>query len=64
MESDWETNDFILHEDDVRKFVADGVPTIDFSERIYGFIDESMSKTLIVKLLGRKIEYNALWNKA
>lgn len=31
-----------------------------FSDRIYGLVDESMSKTLIVKLLGKRINYNAL----
>lgn len=56
-------DDLALKDDDVQKRVIDGVPTIDFSERVFDLIDESMSKTLIVKLLGRRISYNALWNK-
>lgn len=58
MESDWEMEDFFLHEDDVSKFVAGGVPIIDFTlnftVKVYGLIDESVSKILIVKLLGGK----------
>lgn len=53
----------MVQKDDVRKSVVDGVPTINFSNRLYGLIDDSMAKTLVVKLLGRKIGYNALWNK-
>lgn len=45
------------------KGVDDGISSIDFFERVFGLIDDSMSKTLIVKLLGRRIGYNALWNK-
>lgn len=34
-----------------------------YLKRVYGLIDDSMSRTSIIKLLGRKIDYNALWNK-
>ncbi|MBA0753767.1 hypothetical protein Gogos_022143 [Gossypium gossypioides] len=44
--------------------IIDGVPSIDFSERVHSLIEKSMSKIIIVKLFGRKICYNALWNKA
>lgn len=60
MEENWETEDFALKAEDVKKSVIDCVPTIDFSDRLYGLIDESMSLTLIVKLLGQRISYNAL----
>lgn len=63
MDGGWEMKDLALQEDDVQKEIVDGVPTIDFSNRNYGLIDDRMSKTLIVKLLGRRIGYNALWNK-
>lgn len=52
-----------LKGEDVWKTVEEGVPSIDFSDRIYGLIDESMSQTLVVKLLGHKIGCTALWNK-
>lgn len=63
MEEDWDTEDFVLKVDDVQKSIVKGVPTIDFSDRVYGLIDESMSLTFMVKLLGWRISYNALWNK-
>lgn len=47
----------------MRKGVVDGVLSIDSSDRVYALIEESMSTTLVVKLLGRTIGYNALWNK-
>lgn len=62
-EKEWEIEDLDLGKDDMQKCIMDGVPTIDFSERVYGLIDQIMSKTLIVKLLGRTIGYNALWNR-
>lgn len=55
--------DLAIGEDDVRKEVVDGVPSIELSDKVYALIEQSMSKTLIVKLLGQKISYSALWNK-
>ncbi|KAA3467737.1 leucine-rich repeat receptor-like protein kinase PEPR2 [Gossypium australe] len=43
--------------------IIDGVPSIDFSKRVHSLIEKNMSKTIVVKLFGRKICYNALWNK-
>lgn len=62
-DDEWGMGDVKLQVEDVRKEITDGVPSIDFSDRVYALIDESMSKTSIVKLLGRRIDYNALWNK-
>lgn len=63
IEEDWEVKDVVLQENDVSKVIEDGVLSIDFSEKVYGLIEQSMSKTLVVKLLGRNISYNTLWNK-
>lgn len=63
MENEWEMEYFDMQKDDMRKSLVDGVPTLDLCERLYVLIDHSMSKTLVVKLLGRKIRFNALWNK-
>ncbi|MBA0866300.1 hypothetical protein Goshw_019798 [Gossypium schwendimanii] len=49
--------------DDVRKDIVDDVLSIEFSNRTDAPIEESMSTTVVVKLLGRRISYNALWNK-
>lgn len=62
-DDEWESDDIDFQKDDVKKFVEDGVPTIDFSEWVYGLIHVSITKTLVVKLFGRKISYIALWNK-
>lgn len=63
VDDEWGAEDFELREEDVRKDVVNGAPTIEFSNRVYAFIEENMSTTLVVKLLGRRIGYNALWNK-
>lgn len=63
LDNEWEAENLELHSNDVHKVVLDGIPTIDFSEWVYNLIDESMSKTLMIKLLGRKIGFNALWSK-
>lgn len=34
-DDNWEVEDMDLHENDVSKIIFDGVPTIDFSERVY-----------------------------
>lgn len=56
--------DLDLRDDDVWKEIVEGVPTMDFLERLHALIDDSMATTLVVKLLGKKIGYTALWNKA
>lgn len=61
--TNWQVEDLELQENDVHKESPDEVPTTDFSDRVYGLIERSMAKTLIIKLLGRKIGYNALWKK-
>ncbi|MBA0743514.1 hypothetical protein Gogos_006181, partial [Gossypium gossypioides] len=63
MDDEWEVDDFVLREDNVRKGIVDRVHSIEFSNRVYGLIEESMSKTLVIKLLGRKIRYNNLFHK-
>ncbi|MBA0757683.1 hypothetical protein Gotri_020760 [Gossypium trilobum] len=63
LESNWEEEEDIeLWEGDVKKEVVDGVPSIDFSNRVYSLIEESMSKTVVVKLLCGKLTI-MLWNK-
>ncbi|MBA0732513.1 hypothetical protein Gogos_016600 [Gossypium gossypioides] len=56
--------DFILNEGNAVKEVVDGIPSIKFSEQVHDFITQRMSKTVIVKLLGRRISYHAMENKA
>ncbi|MBA0586111.1 hypothetical protein Gorai_016864, partial [Gossypium raimondii] len=56
-------DDTELKEGDVRKEIIDSVPSIDFFDRVFSLIQKIMENTLVVKFLGRKIGYNALWNK-
>lgn len=49
---------------DVQKDWIDRVPSICFLERVHTLIEKkNMVKTVVLKLLGRKIRYTALWNK-
>ncbi|MBA0837751.1 hypothetical protein Goarm_009882, partial [Gossypium armourianum] len=43
--------------------LMDGIPSITFSVRVQKFIERKMARTIVVKLLGRKIGFNALLNK-
>ncbi|MBA0573372.1 hypothetical protein Golob_000648 [Gossypium lobatum] len=54
--------DFPFIDDDVTE-VIEGVPSITFSDRVQKYIERRMAKTIIVKLLGKKIGFNALLNK-
>ncbi|KAG8475310.1 hypothetical protein CXB51_031953 [Gossypium anomalum] len=62
-EESWVEDDIELIEEDVKKEIMDGVPSIDFSKRVYSLIEKSMARMVVVKLLGRTIGYNTLWNK-
>ncbi|KAK8360145.1 hypothetical protein V6Z12_A04G142800 [Gossypium hirsutum] len=55
-------NDFELLEGDVNRTTIDGVPAITFSDRIKNILFREMELTVIVKLLGHNIAYNALHN--
>lgn len=63
MDGEWGDDDMEIRKEDVRIVVADGVISIDFLDRVYALIEESMAMTLFLKLLGKRIVYNALWNK-
>ncbi|MBA0876941.1 hypothetical protein Goshw_006775, partial [Gossypium schwendimanii] len=65
-ESDREDDVFLdddeisIHEDDVEIFLDGKYPEISFSKSVYNLIDQSMKKTLIVRLCGKTISYRAL----
>ncbi|KAK5802615.1 hypothetical protein PVK06_030222 [Gossypium arboreum] len=61
--SSHDEEDFKLNDGDVSKEMIDGVPSITFSERVHNFITQRLARTVIVKLLGRKISYHAMSNK-
>ncbi|KAK5837607.1 hypothetical protein PVK06_006334 [Gossypium arboreum] len=55
--------EFVLHDGDVVTKLVEGVLSITFSDRVHKFIGRKMARTIIVKLLGRKIGFNAVLNK-
>ncbi|KAK5771335.1 hypothetical protein PVK06_047533 [Gossypium arboreum] len=63
MEEDFDEDKFELVEGDVITRLVDGIPAIKFSERVYTWIQRSMAKTVIIKLLGWKIGFNNFVSK-
>ncbi|KAA3484806.1 GroES-like zinc-binding alcohol dehydrogenase family protein [Gossypium australe] len=55
--------DFDLQDGDLVTEIMDGVSSITFSDRVHKFIEHKMSRTVILKLLGSRIGFNALINK-
>ncbi|MBA0635570.1 hypothetical protein Godav_022297 [Gossypium davidsonii] len=52
-----------LFEGDVITSMENGIPLIKFSEMVYKLVGESMSKFIIIKLIGRQIGFGALHSK-
>ncbi|KAG8498975.1 hypothetical protein CXB51_005386 [Gossypium anomalum] len=55
--------DFELKDWDVVMEFVNGIPSLTFTDWVSQFIDRKMSLTVIVKLLGRRIGFNALHNR-
>lgn len=55
--------DFVLLEDDTVTDTIKRVPSITFLDRVKDYVKRRMARTIIVKLLGGKIGFNALLNK-
>lgn len=47
----------------MKKSIVDGVPSIDFSDRVYQILEKEMSTSIILKILGRNIGISTLQNK-
>ncbi|MBA0874783.1 hypothetical protein Goshw_022015, partial [Gossypium schwendimanii] len=56
-------DDLQLLNDDVTTGTEDGLPFIRFSNRVHQVLHQSMSRTVVVKLLGGKIGFQTLSNK-
>ncbi|KAK8512041.1 hypothetical protein V6N12_018522 [Hibiscus sabdariffa] len=59
---DFDDDDIELLEDDIAFGDSNGIPSIDFSERVQQLALKSMDLALVVKVLGRRISYNAFRN--
>ncbi|MBA0811381.1 hypothetical protein Gohar_003282 [Gossypium harknessii] len=55
--------DFALMDNDVIIEMVDGVPSITFSNHVHEYIERRMTRTIIVKLLGSRIGFNALLSR-
>lgn len=58
-----EDEDINMMDGDVTTKFIDGVPTINFSERVHSLVEQSMSKAIILNLLERRVGFNTLLNK-
>ncbi|KAK5771689.1 hypothetical protein PVK06_047926 [Gossypium arboreum] len=56
-------NEFELLEGDFNASIIDGIPAIEFLDRVKEILFKEMELTVIVKLLRRNIGYNALHNR-
>ncbi|KAL4346332.1 hypothetical protein GQ457_17G005970 [Hibiscus cannabinus] len=56
-------DDIDLLEDDVQFGEIDGIPSVQFSDRVQGLAFKSLDLTLVVKVLGRRVGYNTLHNR-
>ncbi|KAH1090146.1 hypothetical protein J1N35_017403 [Gossypium stocksii] len=56
-------NSFALIEQDVKKYFVNGVPSIDFSERVYQLLEKEMSTLVVIKMLRRNIGISTLQNR-
>lgn len=61
--SDQDIDDVQLFEGDMSTRIEDGFPYVHFSDRVHQILYQGMSCIVIVKLLGRKIGFQALSNK-
>ncbi|KAK5792678.1 hypothetical protein PVK06_033793 [Gossypium arboreum] len=55
--------DLEFFEGDIRRSIVNGIPAIDFSERIQKTLFKEMELTVMIKLLGRNIGYGVLNNR-
>ncbi|PPD80711.1 hypothetical protein GOBAR_DD22375 [Gossypium barbadense] len=55
--------DLEILEGDIQKSFVNGVPSISFSDRIQKILIQGMDNTMILKLLGRNIDFSVLQNK-
>lgn len=51
-----------IHGVEGENFVG-GLPTIKFSKTVHELMEQSMMRIVVLKLLGRRIEFNTLLNK-
>ncbi|KAH1074451.1 hypothetical protein J1N35_026779 [Gossypium stocksii] len=56
-------DNFSLTEQGVKKSFVDDVPSIDFSERVYPLLENEMSTSVVLKMLGWNLGITSLHNR-
>ncbi|PPD85386.1 hypothetical protein GOBAR_DD17679 [Gossypium barbadense] len=52
-----------LKDGDVKVETVDGIPSITFLKRVHKHIEKHMTRTMIIKLMGRRIAFSTLLGK-
>ncbi|KAL4340729.1 hypothetical protein GQ457_08G018760 [Hibiscus cannabinus] len=55
--------DVDIQEEDAKFSMVNGTPAICFSDRLHALVDAKLEHSVIIRLLGRSIGYNALLNR-
>ncbi|MBA0653703.1 hypothetical protein Goklo_020846 [Gossypium klotzschianum] len=58
-----DSEDFVFSDGDILKSTVNGIPTIEFSNKIQNILVKNMETTIVVKLLGHNIGYIVLHNR-
>lgn len=58
-----EKDDFKLMDGNIRRYIINDTPSIEFSKRINQILVKDMANTVVLKLLGRNIGFSVLQNK-
>ncbi|KAK5775825.1 hypothetical protein PVK06_043770 [Gossypium arboreum] len=56
-------DNFSLTKQNVKKSFVDGVPSIDFLERVYQLLEKEMLTSVVLKMLGRNLGIMTLHNR-
>ncbi|KAA3486517.1 reverse transcriptase [Gossypium australe] len=62
-EGQYSVDSFALTKQDVKKYCIDGVPSIDFSKRVYQLLEKEMSTSVVLRMLGRNLGIMTLQNR-
>lgn len=59
----FDKDEFVLADFDIIRSIIDGMPSIEFSDRVNNLLIKEIAQTVVIKLLGRNIGYTDLYNK-
>ncbi|MBA0829624.1 hypothetical protein Goarm_014216 [Gossypium armourianum] len=56
-------DDFFLLDGDIKRSSVNGIPSIEFSDRVNQILIKNMATSVVLKLVGRNIGFAALQNR-